>query len=135
MYNNSKMNYKLCYVKRLDDERITMLWFSKLDVSMVCGDDWNDAPYECNAGEPYEDGNDYVRIIVEDLDYLHGRSIIVPCDEYLNSPYSVLDINNRKVVPWVIAEDDEKKVEFYAGASLERVINLLGAYNGIKIYS
>jgi hypothetical protein len=40
--------YKLCYV----DEACA--WFTTQDISKQWGDDWNDAPYEHNAGAPYQ---------------------------------------------------------------------------------
>ena len=53
------MNYKLCFVDSEEwaGDPIT-LYFTELDdVTEQWGDDWNDRPYEHNAGEPYE--NDY----------------------------------------------------------------------------
>lgn len=121
-----KLNYKLCYVDKLDEETY-MLWFSKLDLTLVCGDDWNDAPYECNAGEPYEEGNDYAKIVV----FKNWNSDLrCPCDGYVNSPYTILDINNRKVVPWLVGND----VVIWAGATLGETINELGGRDDIEIY-
>ena len=41
---------KLCYVDP------PWAWFTTLDLDKQWGDDWNDAPYEHNAGPPYEWG-------------------------------------------------------------------------------
>ena len=39
--------YKLCYVSN------GVLYFTNKELSEQWGDDWNDHPYEHNAGEPY----------------------------------------------------------------------------------
>jgi len=41
-------HFKLCLV--LDNQA----WFTTQDVKLQWGDDWDDAPYEHNAGPPYE---------------------------------------------------------------------------------
>lgn len=38
----------LCYV------RGQWVWFTTCPLDKQSGDDWNDAPYDCNAGNPYE---------------------------------------------------------------------------------
>ena len=58
------------------------------------GDDWNDAPYEHNAGEPYHQ----VCTLLIRGDYKTPR-----CGHY-NSPWSVQQINQQKI-PWVTAMD------------------------------
>jgi hypothetical protein len=40
-------DYKLCYVSG------SFAWFTTQELSKQWGDDWNDAPYEHNAGSPY----------------------------------------------------------------------------------
>lgn len=42
---------RLCYI----DSRDNFAWFTSIDLKSQWGDDWDDAPYEHNAGEPYED--------------------------------------------------------------------------------
>ena len=41
---------KLCYIDG------AWAYFTTQALADVIGDDWNDAPYECNAGAPYEWG-------------------------------------------------------------------------------
>lgn len=43
-----KHDYKLCYISE------NIAYFTTLPLSEQWGDDWNDAPYEHNAGPPYE---------------------------------------------------------------------------------
>jgi hypothetical protein len=40
--------FRLCYVNG------PFAYFTTKEVSEQWGDDWNDAPYEHNAGKPYE---------------------------------------------------------------------------------
>lgn len=88
--------FKLCYV------RSNILYFTD-NFAGQDGDDWDDAPYEHNAGTPYEfiEGrNDnghrgHLRYIAcLDLDAQE------PCDYYVNSPYSV-DSINKGAMPWL----------------------------------
>jgi hypothetical protein len=83
------------------------------------GDDWNDVPYEHNAGIPYE----YDEIIPFIGDSLSGFEL----PEGLN--LSVDDINEGKA-PWLRTWDGK---ELYAGATVEEFIDfVLG--NGGKIF-
>lgn len=57
------------------------------------GDDWNDRPYECNAGIVY---NEYVTAYV-DVAISFDCLVLEPCDGVLNSQYSKEDMIERKV--------------------------------------
>ena len=114
--------YKLCYV---DDN---ILYFTD-DFKHCWGDDFDDAPYEHNAGEPYES-----RYYKEDLgwtdeqctehgatnirkiafDFYDGYNIQEPKDGHYNSPYSVQAIN-KKAVPWLY---NEEAGALFAGATM-----------------
>lgn len=97
--------YRLCYV---DDN---ILYFTD-DFKNVWGDDFNDAPYEHNAGVPYEYNPEWTQEENKEHRHTHLRLIAYetdwtikkPCDNYLNSPYSVEDINNGAVA-WLYRED------------------------------
>jgi hypothetical protein len=56
------------------------------------GDDWNDAPYECNAGNPYTDRADYLR--------LFWRDGFFETPAWRNHSVSVQDVN-RGACPWL----------------------------------
>lgn len=90
------MVYKLCYV---DGHKayFTSNWKEQW------GDDWNDRPYEHNAGEPYHhywvNGVEYEIPIKECYFEVHTQ-VELPCDGHLNSPYSVQDINSKSL-PWI----------------------------------
>jgi len=105
---------KLCYVDGM--------WavFTTQDITKQWGDDWNDAPYEHNAGFPYEwnplrEGSPYeiVRVAFD-------GPLETPCDNHLNSPYSVQDIN-RGAVAWLRTDHwvaEEKQAVIPAGTTL-----------------
>lgn len=129
---NKYNNYQLCYVDNLSDCGTMELWFSKEDYTKVWGDDWDDAPYEHNAGEPYseiKDGikNDYIKIIINCVDY---TVILAPCSHTLNSNFSVEDINIRKQIPWLRNDD----FNIWAGTTLEETLSLLKNTEDLEIY-
>lgn len=84
---------KLCYI----DE--SWAYFTDQPITgegRQWGDDWDDAPYEHNAGSPYDH---------------HGENIVKcawegefdsPSSHFGNSPYSV-DRINQGVVPWLVS--------------------------------
>lgn len=113
------MEFKLCYV---DDG---IMYFTD-HFETQWADDANDAPYEHNAGTPYEWNNDYD----EAWNIEHGNGHIrylafmkdwetrEPCDGHLNSPYSVEDINNGAIA-WLYSS---KAGGLMAGATIEEAI-------------
>ena len=105
-------------------------YFTPLPLDEQWGDDWNDAPYDCNAGEPYDDVTDEI----EEKDGLrfvtksHEITIIkvpfaiksyntsMPKDYGYNSPFCVDDIN-RGAVAWIYDYNAtlKKHVTIHAG--------------------
>lgn len=137
-------NWKLCYIDK------PWAFFTTNPLSKQWGDDWNDAPYEHNAGTPYEPGFYH---------YASGKSKKVnsdwnkdgtpkweilkvafdgwwatPCDNHLNSPYSVEDINAGSIA-WLIGAHKKHHVPVVipAGTSLKNFIKLVGDGGG-KVY-
>ena len=117
------MNYILCYVEssKYIGEPIKM-YFTNNSLNDQWGDDWDDVPYEHNAGEPYED-DDHQIIKIQFMDNIVSE-IITPRTNVDNSNYSVQDINN-KIVPWISINFDNKSDFIYAGATFKDVINKL----------
>lgn len=126
-----KQNFKLCYIDKNDTA-----YFTTQEIDKQWGDDWDDAPYEHNAGTPYEphyhhysDGRK--EKIAEDwnedgtpkweiykLKYDCWR-LTTPAGNYGNSPYSVRDIN-AGAVAWMFGLDqDGTPVTIPAGTSIE----------------
>lgn len=87
----------LCYVER------NIAYFTTAPLPEQWGDDWNDAPYEHNAGEPYE-WADYRKvpryeIIRVAFDGPFATPVELP-GVNCNSPWSVEQINAQHV-PWL----------------------------------
>ena len=128
--------YKLCYVKG------NKAWFTS-DFKNQWGDDWNDKPYEHNAGEPYDSWSELIEdnenifkrkykhhkikhkvLYFETGDWTEKR----PCDGFLNSPYSVEDINN-KAIAWIRGND----FNILAGTTYKEFCEIIESHGG-KIY-
>ena len=119
-------DYKLCFVRTLDGDNAHVLFFTPFDARNVTGDDWDDAPYEHNASEPYYaklgsykdvHSKKETTVVMEDVGdkmvkvLIYGyetATLVSPCSYALNSNYSVEDIN-RGVVPWITAKWSENK--------------------------
>lgn len=131
---------KLCYVRG-------SAWFTTQEIEKQWGDDWNDAPYEHNAGRPYDWRPDkWVK------DKGDGTGGMVPNDEprwelieipfsvdleepdwhsrQTNSPWSVEQIN-RGATPWLISPDYAKHaVKVWAGTPLREFIAVIESLGG-----
>ena len=128
----NKKEYKLCY---MDYEKA---WFTD-DFEHQWGDDWDDAPYEHNAGEPYNTWSELIedneniwkrkwknhQIDLKEVYYRIPYINYLPYEGHENSPYSVEDINKKKV-PWL----HTKKYDIYAGTSFEDFIKIIKEHNG-----
>ena len=95
------------------------------------GDDWNDAPYEHNAGYPY---NHYFKDHVEypiELKTLYfdfsesNQWIKLPYDDFYNSPYSV-EMINRGDIAWIRGDD----FNIQARTSYEDFIHIVEEHGG-----
>ena len=89
---------ELCYVEG------SYAYFVE-DHMEVWGDDWDDAPYEHNCGEPY--GRVYVIMFDSRTNYSDGFLPQWPDSNHCNSPYSVEGITRRKECPWLKVEAGE----------------------------
>lgn len=110
--------FRLCYVDN------NIMYFTD-NFENQWGDDWNDAPYDCNAGTPYEwnDKED------DDWNNRHGHlryigfmpewnvKIAGQMGVY-NNPYSVEEIN-KGVVAWLYSD---KAGGLHGGATMEEAI-------------
>lgn len=89
----------LCYVSGY------IMYFTD-DMTNVWGDDWDDRPFEYNAGEPYK------KYVKAKICYDNNDSCALP-NRFGN--FSAEDINDG-FVPWL---QHEKAGSLYAGATLE----------------
>ena len=101
--------YRLCYVSG------NIMYFTD-NFENQTGDDWDDAPYEHNAGEPYEwvdewsaESNKY-RGHIRMIAFMTDRWLDYPCDGYGNSPFSVDDIN-AGAIAWIRVHKGGNSVE------------------------
>lgn len=128
---------KLCYVDG------SFAYFTTQDLKDQWGDDWDDAPYDCNAGDPYEPREDEVdqygnpkwRI----LKYAFDGNFSAPAHSTYSTHYrelgrhlSVQDVNIEKVVPWLEGYDKKgNKIEILAGTSIEEFKEAIKAGGGL----
>ena len=121
------MVYKLCYI---DPDEPKAYFTSNWEHQW--GDDWDDRPYEHNAGLPYEsyyDGDKEIPISIKTVYFDLNWGWEMPCSNVDNSRYSVKDINNHRV-PW-ISKDGHY---IFAGISYTNFIKQIEELGG-KIYT
>jgi hypothetical protein len=124
-----KLDYKLCIIK--DN---TWAYFTNAPHLSISGDDFDDAPYEHNAGLPYLSDNKY-----EILKIAYISDLVTPT-QFTDKYYSINDIMLNKAVPWLSNEflypqiSQSSIINIYAGESLENFINII-IINGGEIYS
>ena len=135
----------LCFIKD------NTAYFTTQELSKQTGDDWDDAPYEHNAGTPYEPSMQYFadgrkekirRDWNEDgtpkweISEVIFKTDLVTPEEYncRSSPYSVEDIN-AKYVPWLATAkySGDPKVVIHAGVTITEFKRLIRSAGG-KIY-
>jgi len=136
--------YRLCYVD------LPWIYFTTQDIDKQWGDDWDDAPYEHNAGEPYaparpdledratrfpkdwnEDGTPKWEIIKVAID---DNYFIEPKYHFSNSPYSVEMINSL-MTPWLITNMfSVDKTAVFAGTMLSEFIEIMEKFD-TKVYT
>lgn len=107
-----RRTFRLCYVKD------GILYFTdRFDTQW--GDDWDDAPYEHNAGSPYEGGENSRDTdgVLRLFAYEPSFYLSEPKDGYMNSPFSVKQIN-KKFIPWLLYSDGETKEALFAGETI-----------------
>lgn len=121
------MTYKLCYIDG-NHAFFTSNWEKQW------GDDWDDTPYEHNAGDPYhhyfdEDGNE-ISILLKDCYFEIPTRVKLPCDDFYSSPFSVEDINNNEM-PWLrIGYDSDDKKYVFAQTSYKQFVEIIEALEG-----
>ena len=84
------------------------LYFTNKKAKYVRGDDWNDAPLEHNASEPYLDDVELYAIVETRQPFNDNRVLtydeIMAESGVLNSEYSVDDVNTNGNIPWAKIE-------------------------------
>lgn len=117
-------DFKLCYVSG------DWAFFTTQEVSEQWGDDWNDAPYEHNAEEPYEWRANSEKPYWEIKSVAFRANLDQPCDGHSNSPFSVEDINAGAIAWLRSASYQQKKVFIPAGTTLADFISTIHECGG-----
>lgn len=130
--------YKLCYIEN------NFAYFTTQDLDKQWGDDWDDAPYEHNAEEPYTPSLRYFtadRQEKVETDWnadgspkweimkiaFYCPSAATPADTAgMNSPYSVEMINN-KLIPWLTVYPQKW---LFAGVSIDSFVEFIEESGG-----
>jgi len=105
---------RLCYIYK------GKAYFTYHDITEVCGDDWDDIPYEYNAEPPYS------RYISSTLYF--EVDMYEPYERFVNSPYSVEMINAGQV-PWLVSISNDNKI-IPAGISKEYFVEAIRKWGG-----
>ena len=115
---------KLCYVSK------DWAYFTTQALDKQWGDDWDDAPYEHNAGEPYESwkkGETPWKIVKVAFE----GDFTQPCDSFINSSCSVQMINKGGIA-WLRSPSyGPLKVVIHAGTTLAEFKRLVGIAEGL----
>jgi len=112
-------------------------YFTPLPLDEQWGDDWNDSPYDCNAGVPYDrvtdeteekNGISFVTksheiTIIRVPFIIKSYNSTLPKDYAFNSPFSV-DMINRDAVAWIYDYNytNKKYVTIHAGDTVEEFV-------------
>ena len=110
-------------------------YFTPLPLSEQWGDDWNDAPLDCNAGIPYDDVTDEIeekdgiRFVkksheIEILTVVFDADCSFPWSYGYNSPFCVDDVN-KQAVAWMY----DGKTTIHAGINPKDFIEKLELFN------
>ena len=119
-------------------------FFTQVALSDQWGDDWDDAPYEYNAEEPYDDhyeGDERKEHLVIKVPFYIRRDgfyVKLPRDyAYDNSPFCVRDIN-AGAVAWIFARGLRSKridgVAIQAGANPYEFFERVDRINEMYLY-
>ena len=110
---------------------VIRLYLGADDCEDYWGDDWNDAPYEHNAGRVYQE---YIKGYVE-FAFPLKCDVCEACDGYFNSPFSKEDMINRKIPCLTISTFNgtiEPKIEIYFGDNIDEVSKQITELGGFK---
>ena len=128
--NGDVTKYRLCYVC----PRTKFAYFTSIPLTKQWGDDWDDAPYEHNAGDPYD--SHYSRrgskekVKHDIVTVAWTAEYRTPNDGHVNSPWSVQAINAGSVA-WLIPDPwREGLTPIPAGTELADFVRIIEASGG-----
>lgn len=112
---------------------VIKLYLGADDCEDYWGDDWDDAPYEHNAGRVY---SEYIQSYVE-FAFPLKYDICEACNGYFNSPFSKEDMKNREVPCLTISTEmsdcTEIKFKIYFGDNIDEISKQIIGLGGFKI--
>lgn len=124
------MDAVLCYVEG------NWAWFTTCPLDSQWGDDWNDAPYEHNAGDPYAWKPYYLEREIPLPQYELYRVAWIgpyatPCEDTMNSKFSVQMINQGDIA-WLRRtwSGDINVKPIHAGITLKEFIRVMHEAGG-----
>jgi hypothetical protein len=106
---------------------VARFYLGKDDLENWYGDDWDDCPYEHNAGTVYDEFVSGYRDIAFDFDDV----VFEPCAGEYNSPYTKEDMIKRKV-PCICVLKKEHQDK--AGSWYYNFKEILNDVNSVKYY-
>lgn len=142
--DNSLNNYKLCYIDSIQQtdfiydefaefdkkykevphkdyikgEQELYAFFTPLELDEQWGDDWNDAPYDCNAGYPYDTDDNTKEITIIQVPFVvKSYNYNLPSAYGYNTPFCVLDMN-QQACAWIHDSAYDKNTHKYKGVSI-----------------
>lgn len=114
-------NLKLVDIEVFQDYAI--LYLGKLDMNDYYGDDWNDAPYDCNAGLVY---SEFIEKII---------TVKMPEDLYIESFEEYFDVLNMRITrndqKWgiypvaILEKTDEHPVPIFFNMTYKQIMELI----------
>ena len=104
---------------------VVRFYLGRDDLVEWWGDDWNDCPYDCNAGEVYDQYISGYR----DVAFAFDDMVLEPCDGILNCAWCKEDMIKR-MVPCIIVVPKEIADESWCGRDFNRWVGM----DGIKKY-
>lgn len=137
-YNIKKTNdderFILCYVKTNDEynQDIITCYFTTQKLEDQRGDDWNDCPYQHNAGEPYlaRESDQEKWEIKKVVLYNKYETLHDPSWEKSNNGICVDDINLKN--GWWLESQDEN-LHIYAETTLEEFREIINNLENVDI--
>jgi hypothetical protein len=124
------MDYRLCYVEG------SFAYFTDADPTEVYGDDWNDAPHDCNAGDPYRDrGWCFAKVAFDGPHDIVGTCAPTSTGEGIGQwGYLSVDAINRGEAPWLVVDNysSPRRCQhvIHAGVTITEFKRLIAAAGG-----
>lgn len=120
--------YKLCYVRSVNDYNIFQFYFTD-NFDDQWGDDWNDRPADCNAEEPYEDELHHIISMYVEFSWMASDII------FGGKTYSIEDMNKGNVPYIIFKNKDYTDYKILGGENLFNVLGILEISGVTKYYA